>query len=215
LAGPTPHLAIFIGFICDSSVHATHDYRAAAIPLGQEKEKEEKMDSGQVEQVGPQRSQQLTILEIIFAGAITAILAGGVFTLWTTMVGITLLLALHAYDTKADFSRAQSAAFSAVWALSVILTIGVLFNVLGPDKPLWSDLVYACKQGGGNSELASEQIADPVYVCSDGPFVKPDSLEGFLAGIYEGENPAIPFMIVWLLSGSFMFVYRRNWCART
>jgi hypothetical protein len=60
------------------------------------------MDVRQVEDVGPQRSQKHTIPEIIFAGAIAAILTGGMFTLWTTMVEITLLLALHAYVTRAS-----------------------------------------------------------------------------------------------------------------
>jgi hypothetical protein len=67
------------------------------------------MDSRQVQQVGPQRTQQLTILEIVFAGAIAAILTGGIFTLWTTMVGVTLLLALHAYNARSDFHVARRA----------------------------------------------------------------------------------------------------------
>jgi hypothetical protein len=185
-------------------------------PLG-ERKKVEKMDGRQVEDVGPQRSQQLTILEIIFAGAIAAILTGGLFTLWTTMVGITLLLALHAYDAKADYSWVQGAAFSAVWALSVILATGVLFNFFWPDIRLWHELAYACKQGIKGSELAIEELvserrpAGQVYVCSAGPFWKADSLREYLAGFNAGD---VRFSLLWLLSGLVMFAYRRIHYAR-
>ncbi len=165
------------------------------------------MDSRQVQQVGPQRTQQLTILEIVFAGAIAAILTGGIFTLWTTMVGVTLLLALHAYDARSDFSWIQSAAFSAVWAFSVILSIGVFLNFMWPDEPLWSNLAYACKQGVKGSELAELAPSNPVYVCTAGPFFEPDSRDEFLVGINPGD---IEFMGIWLVFGVLMFAFRRT-----
>jgi hypothetical protein len=122
-----------------------------------------------------------------------------------------MLLALHAYDAKADYSRVQSAAFSAVWALSVILATGVFFNFFWPDIPLWDDLVYACKQGVEGPEL-EERITDPVYVCSAGPFVKPDSREEYFMGINAVD---IRFSVIWLISGLVMFAYRRIRYAQT
>ena len=68
-----------------------------------------------------------TTLMVAIAGtiAVTSSLGDGDFDWGSTMVGIVLILVLHAYDPKDDAGWwLQSAAFSAVWALCVILIIG-------------------------------------------------------------------------------------------
>lgn len=71
---------------------------------------------------------------VALAGTIVLSTSDGNFDLWTTMVGIALVLVLHAYDPEDDADWwSRSAAFSAVWALCVVLIAGFFLDFLSNE----------------------------------------------------------------------------------
>src|SRR5690242_6677445 len=59
--------------------------------------------------------------------AVTMLQTDGPFNGWTSIVGTITLLILHAFDQPTT-SFFRHAAFSAVWSLALLATIGVLIN---------------------------------------------------------------------------------------
>jgi hypothetical protein len=74
------------------------------------------------------------------AAAIAILVEPGTYTLGTTALGLTLLLLLHVYDRENSLARPQLVAFGAVWALCMILTLGVLLE--------WTCPEFLCKTPG-------------------------------------------------------------------
>jgi hypothetical protein len=85
--------------------------------------------------------------EELFKQAITALVAvvaslsllidGNNFNLWTTIVGITLLIVLHTYGYSKPTSRNESITYAAVWSLCLILAVGgIIFFTTSSIIPL-------------------------------------------------------------------------------
>jgi hypothetical protein len=79
-------------------------------------------------------THQVAVLAVIFAGVITVITANPdrPYTPGDIVIGLTLLLILHAYDVKeGNDERLQTMAFAAAWALSFLILVGYVINFFG------------------------------------------------------------------------------------
>jgi hypothetical protein len=74
------------------------------------------------------------------AAAIAIFVEPGKYTVGTTALGLTLLLLLHVYDRENSIARPQLFAFGAVWALCMLLTLGVIIE--------WTCPEFLCKTPG-------------------------------------------------------------------
>lgn len=69
--------------------------------------------------------QRFAILVTASAGAIAVVVASGSFDSWDTIAGLTLVLILGAYGKELDATGRMRIAYGTVWALCVILVVGV------------------------------------------------------------------------------------------
>jgi hypothetical protein len=170
------------------------------------------MENHRANQDLQERTSQLSVLEIILAAVVAAILIDGYFTVWSSIVGTTLWLGLHAYDPRTDRNWAQSAVFSALWTMCAILTFGGFFNFLWERwniAALWQELVYVCKPGLDGTELAGTQVPRNTFVCDDGPFVETGSREHTMQTLVPGFNPGdLIFAGAFLVLSTIVFGYR-------
>ncbi len=101
-----------------------------------------------------QRIDPAALLGVALAGAVTMTLGEGEWELWSSFIGLTLLLVLHAYHGIPRRRSAQSAAFGAVWGLCFNLVIGVVLEVmfdLGPYEQ--RRLAFSLGCTGGDSPI--------------------------------------------------------------
>lgn len=78
-----------------------------------------------VQQESHQASDQSAVIGVALAGAISVAVAEGPFTLWSTIIGIMLLIILIAYSTEKSTNWFKCLAFGAVAAFCTILILGV------------------------------------------------------------------------------------------
>jgi hypothetical protein len=78
---------------------------------------------------------RVAVLGVVVAGVISTVVEPGVYTWGSTVIGLTLVLVLVAYDDHRDGTAWQSAAYAAAWAFSVELVPGFLLNHLLFDPP--------------------------------------------------------------------------------
>jgi hypothetical protein len=74
--------------------------------------------------------RQLVTVLVALAGSVSLLISGSHFSLWTTIVGVTLLLALYTYGRSASSSRTENLTFSAIFSLCAILAIGWALSLL-------------------------------------------------------------------------------------
>jgi hypothetical protein len=78
-------------------------------------------------------SSQDVALAIIGAGlanAIALVLFDGALNLWNTIVGIIILCILQAYAPAPTSSSRLNIAYAATWSISLLATVGVVFNMI-------------------------------------------------------------------------------------
>jgi hypothetical protein len=79
-------------------------------------------------------SEQSALLGVALAGAISVAAADGNFDLWDTIVGVSLLVILWAFDHHPDGSWKVSLAFASVYGLCWVITVGVVIDAsIEPD----------------------------------------------------------------------------------
>jgi len=73
---------------------------------------------------------KMTIVGVALTGVLTVVFSSGGFTLWSTLVGVVLLLLLLTYSQHGDATqtRIEHALSSAVLALSSLLLLGWLLQ---------------------------------------------------------------------------------------
>jgi hypothetical protein len=74
----------------------------------------------------------MTMVGVAIAGVLTIVFSSGVFTLWSSLVGVILLLLLLTYSRHGDVSqtRMEHVVSSAVFALSSLLLLGWLLQLV-------------------------------------------------------------------------------------
>ena len=89
----------------------------------------------------PTVERRLTILAIVVAGVLASVLGGGIFDLWDTAVGVTLLMLLRIYPCTEIDSLNEATAFAYTKALVWVMIFGVLVDiiVLAADDYLWGN----------------------------------------------------------------------------
>ncbi|HKP52183.1 MAG TPA: hypothetical protein VJ183_05980 [Chloroflexia bacterium] len=79
-------------------------------------------------------SEQSALLGVALGGTISVAAADGNFDLWDSIVGISLLVILWAFDHHPDGSWKVGLAFASVYGLSWVITVGVLIDAaIEPD----------------------------------------------------------------------------------
>ena len=68
--------------------------------------------------------KQLITVLVALTATLSLLLASARFSLWTTIIGITLFFILYTYGHPQPASRGESFTFAAVWSLCLLLTIG-------------------------------------------------------------------------------------------
>jgi hypothetical protein len=81
----------------------------------------------------------LAIIGAGVANAIALLAISTPFTLWNTIVGITILCILFAYSPAPTANTRLFVAYAAVWSFSFLSSVGIFFNVLfelilGPER---------------------------------------------------------------------------------
>jgi hypothetical protein len=85
-------------------------------------------------------SRRLALVVIAAAAALSLLIGGGEFSLWTTIVGITLFLMLRAYGRTVSASRVEYLAFCFACSLCILLIGGwfllIFLQIFGGSLPL-------------------------------------------------------------------------------
>jgi|GEM_PF-5788639 len=79
-------------------------------------------------------SEQSALLGVALAGAISVAAADGNFDLWDSIVGVSLLVILWAFDHHADGNWKVGLAFASVFGLCWVIAVGVVIDAaIEPD----------------------------------------------------------------------------------
>ncbi len=80
-------------------------------------------------------TEQSALLGVALAGAISVAAADGNFDLWDSIVGVSLLVILWAFDHHPDGSWKVGFAFASVYGLCWVITVGVVIDAaIEPDS---------------------------------------------------------------------------------
>jgi hypothetical protein len=90
------------------------------------------------------RVPQAALAGIALAGAIAVIMTSGAWTWWSTIVGLTILIVLHAYDIRPEPAHKvrSGLAFGAVWGLGAITFLGILYQEFSGPQELWAVAIW-------------------------------------------------------------------------
>ena len=73
--------------------------------------------------------RRFTILAIVLAGVIASVLGGGLFNLWDTAIGLTILFILRLFPLDGGLSKEERLAYSCAKALAFVMIIGFLIDL--------------------------------------------------------------------------------------
>ena len=86
---------------------------------------------------------RVAVLGVAIAGVVASIVEPGIYTLGSTVVGLTLGLILWAYDTHPeDENHKESAAYSGVLAFTLILVFGYPLNWIFFDPRCTEPIIW-------------------------------------------------------------------------
>jgi hypothetical protein len=73
---------------------------------------------------------KVTVIALVFAGAVAIVEAPGRSTLVETLIGITMIVILLAFYKPVDEKWYENIAFSATFSLALLITLGILIDLV-------------------------------------------------------------------------------------